>query len=112
MLFLEFYSALENKKAEEIEISLDRIKFSAVYIKGENGRIQSGTYSDQLQQVIALNINLIRQDDNLTVCNGFNKCSHVEEIIFVDRIVRLDVSTFAKISRCHKTIQDLCRIFS
>ena len=98
MLFPEFNPALENKKSEIIDTSPDRIKFSAAYIKGANGRIQSGAYSDQLQQVIALNIGLIRQDANLTVCNGFDKCSHVEEIIFVDRIVRLDVSNFAKIS--------------
>ena len=98
MLFPEFNSALENKKSEKLDIYPDRIKFSAVYIKGANGRIQSGAYSDQLRQVIALNIGLIRQDDNLTVCNGFDKCSHVKEIIFVHRIVRLDVSNFEKIS--------------
>ena len=104
MLFPEFHSALENKKTEKIDIFVDRIQFSSVYIKGANGRIQSGAYSDQLRQVIALNIGLIRQDNNLTVCNGYDKCSHVEEIIFVDRIVRLDVSSFTKISRCHYII--------
>ena len=98
MLFPEFHSTLENKLTEKIDVSQERIQFSAVYIKDANGRIQSGAYSDQLRQVIALNIGLIRQDANLTVCNGFDKCSHVEEIIFVDRIVRLDVSNFSKIS--------------
>ena len=101
MFLSEFHSALENKITKKIDIFSDRIQFSVVYIKGASGRIQSGAYSDQLQQVIALNIGRIRQDANLTVCNGFIKCSHVKEIIFVDRIVRLDVSSCAEKSRYH-----------
>ena len=91
----------ENQLTGKSDLLLERLKFSTVYIKSANGRIQSGAYSDQLKQVIALNIGLISQDDDLSVYNGFGESSHVEKITFIDSIVRLDVSNCAQNSRYH-----------
>ena len=100
-VFSEFNSATENQLTGKLDTFNERLKLSSVYITGANGRIQSGAYSDQLKHVIALNIGLISQDDDLTVFNSFNKSAHVEEIRFVDGIVLLVVSSYAENSRYH-----------
>ena len=70
-----------------------RTQWTIVNIKNDTGRVQTGVYRSRFQHVIALNINLIRRDDRLTVSNGMNKESRVEGITICEKLVTLDVSS-------------------
>ena len=75
---------------------MDVAAWSTVYIKGVNGRVQTGIYLGQRPHVVALNINRIQKNDILTVHNAWNRTASVSEIIVSETIVRLSVSTCAQ----------------
>ena len=80
---------------------MDVAAWSMVYIKGVNGRVQTGIYLGRYPHVVALNINRIRKNDILTVHNAWNRSANVSEIIVSETIVRLSVSSCAQNFRYH-----------